>query len=49
MRKRTPANLSCLPAEVIEGLKVLLRGGVAMPIAQRPAPRSGLSQKTENK
>lgn len=34
MRKRTLANLSCLPAEVIEGLKVLLRGGVAVPSAQ---------------
>ena len=28
--KRTLANLSCLSAEVIEGLKVLLRGGVAV-------------------
>ncbi|MGH8805982.1 MAG: IS1634 family transposase, partial [Polaromonas sp.] len=32
--KRTLANLSCLPAEVIEGLKVLLRGGVAVPSVQ---------------
>ena len=31
VRKRTLANLSCLPNEVIEGLKVLLRGGVAVP------------------
>src|ERR1019366_10075979 len=31
VRKRTLANLSCLPDEVIEGLKVLLRGGVAVP------------------
>src|SRR5436190_15519641 len=30
VRKRTLANLSCLPDEVIEGLKVLLRGGVAV-------------------
>jgi len=30
VRKRTLANLSCLSAEVIEGLKVLLRGGVAV-------------------
>jgi len=30
VRKRTLANLSSLPAEVIEGLKVLLRGGVAV-------------------
>ena len=29
--KRTLVNLSCLSAEVIEGLKVLLRGGVAVP------------------
>ena len=29
--KRTLANLSSLPGEVIEGLKVLLRGGVAVP------------------
>jgi ribosomal protein L18 len=29
--KRTLTNLSCLSAEVIEGLKVLLRGGVAVP------------------
>ncbi len=34
VRKRTLANLSCLPAEVIEGLKVLLRGGVAVPSAE---------------
>ena len=31
VRKRTLANLSSLPAEVIDGLKVLLRGGVAVP------------------
>jgi Transposase DDE domain len=31
VRKRTLANLSCLSEEVIEGLKVLLRGGVAVP------------------
>ncbi len=31
--KRTLANLSCLSDEVIEGLKVLLRGGVAVPKA----------------
>jgi transposase len=30
VRKRTLANLSCLPDEVVEGLKVLLRGGVAV-------------------
>lgn len=30
VKKRTLANLSSLPAEVIEGLKVLLRGGVAV-------------------
>jgi hypothetical protein len=34
VRKRTLANLSCLCAEVIEGLKVLLRGGVAVPSAE---------------
>ena len=34
VRKRTLANLSCLSPEVIEGLKVLLRGGVAVPSAQ---------------
>jgi transposase len=33
VRKRTLANLSCLSGEVIEGLKVLLRGGVAVPSA----------------
>ena len=27
IRKRTLANLSCLSAEVIEGLRVLLKGG----------------------
>ena len=32
--KRTLANLSSLPGEVIEGLKVLLRGGVAVPSAE---------------
>jgi hypothetical protein len=30
VRKRTLANLSCLSPEVIEGLKVLLRGGLAV-------------------
>jgi hypothetical protein len=30
VRKRTLANLSCLADEVIEGLKVLLRGGAAV-------------------
>jgi hypothetical protein len=34
VHKRTLANLSCLSAEVIEGLKVLLRGGVAVPSAE---------------
>lgn len=34
VRKRTLANLSCLSAEVIEGLKVLLKGGVAVPSAE---------------
>ncbi len=34
VRKRTLANLSCLSTEVIEGLKVLLRGGVAVPSAE---------------
>jgi ribosomal protein L18 len=34
VRKRTLANLSCLSAAVIEGLKVLLRGGVAVPSAE---------------
>lgn len=34
VKKRTLANLSCLPAEVIEGLKVLLKGGVAVPSAE---------------
>jgi hypothetical protein len=34
VRKRTVANLSCLSVEVIEGLKVLLRGGVAVPSAE---------------
>lgn len=33
-KKRTLANLSSLAAEVIEGLKVLLRGGVAVPSAE---------------
>jgi hypothetical protein len=34
VKKRTLANLSCLAPEVIEGLKVLLRGGVAVPSAE---------------
>lgn len=34
VKKRTLANLSCLPAQVIEGLKVLLKGGVAVPSAE---------------
>ena len=33
VRKRTLANLSSLSGDVIEGLKVLLRGGVAVPSA----------------
>ncbi len=33
VKKRTLANLSCLSDDVIEGLKVLLRGGVAVPSA----------------
>lgn len=37
-RKRTLANLSCLSAEVIEGLKVLLR--VRAPSPRRPASRT---------
>jgi transposase len=31
VKKRTLANISCLPLDVIEGLKVLLKGGVAVP------------------
>ena len=34
VKKRTLANLSCLAPQVIEGLKVLLRGGVAVPSAE---------------
>ncbi|HMO46530.1 MAG TPA: IS1634 family transposase [Rubrivivax sp.] len=34
VKKRTLANLSCLSSEVLEGLKVLLRGGVAVPSAE---------------
>nr|WP_132459606.1 hypothetical protein [Paraburkholderia sp. BL8N3] len=34
VKKRTVANLSALPAEVVEGLKVLLRGGVAVSCAE---------------
>ena len=34
VRKRTLANLSCLSFEVIEGLKLLMRGGVAVPSAE---------------
>ncbi len=34
VKKRTLANLSCLPSEVIEGLKILLKGGVAVPSAE---------------
>ena len=34
VRKRTLANLSALSPEVIDGLKVLLRGGVAVPSAE---------------
>ena len=34
VRKRTLANLSSLSSEVVEGLKVLLRGGVAVPSAE---------------
>lgn len=34
VKKRTLANISCLSAEVIEGLKVLLKGGVAVASAE---------------
>ena len=34
VRKRTLANLSSLPADVVDGLKGLLRGGVAVPSAE---------------
>jgi hypothetical protein len=34
VKKRTLANISCLPTEVIEGLRVLLKGGVAVPSAE---------------
>lgn len=34
VKKRTLANLSCLPEAVIEGLKVLLKGGVAVASAE---------------
>jgi hypothetical protein len=34
VKKRTLANLSCLPTGIIEGLKLLLRGGVAAPSGQ---------------
>jgi len=34
VKKRTLANISCLPTEVVEGLKVLLKGGVAVPSAE---------------
>jgi len=34
VKKRTLANISCLPTEVIEGLRVLLKGGIAVPSAE---------------
>jgi transposase len=34
VKKRTLANLSCLPANVIEGLRILLAGGKALPTDQ---------------
>ena len=34
VKKRTLANLSCLPANVIEGLRILLAGGKALPAEQ---------------
>jgi hypothetical protein len=34
VKKRTLANLSCLPANVIEGLRILLAGGKALPAGQ---------------
>jgi hypothetical protein len=36
IKKRTLANLSCLPANVIEGLRILLAGGKALPADQKP-------------
>jgi len=35
VKKRTLANLSCLPDEVVQGLKVLLKGGTAIPADQK--------------
>jgi transposase len=34
VKKRTLANLSCLPVNVIEGLRILLAGGKALPAVQ---------------
>ncbi|MDR3212389.1 MAG: IS1634 family transposase [Azoarcus sp.] len=34
VKKRTLVNISCWPSDVIEGLKVLLKGGVAVPSAE---------------
>ena len=34
VKKVTLANLSCLPGEVVEGLRVLLKGGTAVPPGQ---------------
>jgi transposase len=34
VKKRTLANLSCLPANVVEGLRILLAGGKALPADQ---------------
>lgn len=44
VRKRTLANLSCLSDDVIEGLKVLLRGGVAVASAAA-VPRPGSARR----
>ena len=38
VKKRTLANLSCLPANVIEGLRILLAGGKALPADQKIFP-----------
>ena len=42
VHKRTLANLSCLAPEVIEGLKVLLRGGVALAALPAAEPCSAM-------
>ena len=41
IKKRTLLNLSAWPAEQVEGLRIVLKGGTALPPGQIPSPLHG--------